>query len=126
MAEMQKQLQSLTEDYQKLQLELQSTVEARQKLESQLQENKGVQTEFSNLSDDANIYKLVGPVLLKQDKTEAVSAVEGRLSFIEKEIARIEKNLNEAQGKIEEKKIAIIRIQTLYQQQAQQAQAASS
>jgi prefoldin beta subunit len=38
------------------------------------------------LKDDANIYKLVGPVLLKQDKTEAVMAVDGRLEFIENEM----------------------------------------
>jgi prefoldin beta subunit len=38
------------------------------------------------LKDDANIYKLVGPVLLKQDKTEAVMAVDGRLDFINKEM----------------------------------------
>jgi prefoldin beta subunit len=38
------------------------------------------------LNDDSNIYKLVGPVLLKQDKSEAVLAVDGRLEFIEKEM----------------------------------------
>lgn len=67
-------------------LELQSVVEARQKLEAQQQENQGVQKEFAKLPDDANIYKLVGPVLLKQEKTEAVMAVDGRLEYIEKEM----------------------------------------
>jgi prefoldin beta subunit len=38
------------------------------------------------LKDEANIYKLVGPVLLKQDKTEAVLAVDGRLEYIENEM----------------------------------------
>lgn len=42
--------------------------------------------EFASLEDDANIYKLVGPVLLKQEKTEAVMAVDGRLEFIENEM----------------------------------------
>lgn len=41
--------------------------------------------EFSKLAEDANIYKLVGPVLLKQEKSEAVLAVNGRLQYIEKE-----------------------------------------
>lgn len=45
-----------------------------------------MQSEFAQLDDDSNIYKLVGPVLLKQDKTEAVMAVNGRLEFIEKEM----------------------------------------
>lgn len=38
--------------------------------------------EFETLTDDANVFKLVGPVLLKQDKDEAVAAVDGRLEFI--------------------------------------------
>ena len=42
--------------------------------------------EFANLSEAASIYKLVGPVLLKQDHSEAVLAVDGRLEFIEKEM----------------------------------------
>lgn len=62
-------------------------MDARQKLESQQQENEGVQAEFAQLDDDSNIYKLVGPVLLKQEKTEATMAVKGRLEFIEKEMS---------------------------------------
>jgi len=62
--------------------DLQNTVSARDRLETQQQENRGVQKEFASLDDEANIYKLVGPVLLKQDKAEAVLAVDGRLEFI--------------------------------------------
>jgi len=67
--------------------ELEGLVDARQKLESQQQENEGVQTEFAGLDDESNIYKLVGPVLLKQDKSEATMAVNSRLEFIEKEMS---------------------------------------
>lgn len=67
-------------------LELSSLVSARQKLESQQQENESVQKEFKTIDDDAKIYKLVGPVLLKQDPSEAKSTVEGRLEFIVKEM----------------------------------------
>jgi prefoldin beta subunit len=38
--------------------------------------------EFENLEEDETIYKLVGPVLLKQDKFEAEGTVKGRLEFI--------------------------------------------
>lgn len=34
----------------------------------------------------APIYKLIGPVLLKQDRSEAVLTVNGRVEFIEKEM----------------------------------------
>lgn len=38
--------------------------------------------EFENIEEDETIYKLVGPVLLKQDKFEAEGTVKGRLEFI--------------------------------------------
>lgn len=44
------------------------------------------QKEFGKLKDDETIYKLIGPVLLEQDKTEAESTVNGRIEFIGKEM----------------------------------------
>ncbi|CAC9887515.1 MAG: Uncharacterized protein AUREO_003610 [Aureobasidium pullulans] len=134
--EQQKQLQALSDEYTTLQNELQTTVAARQKLESQQQENKGVKSEFANLDDDANIYKLVGPILLKQDATEAKSTVDGRLEFIDKEMSvfvtvlidafsltnrsnRIEKQISDIQAKSEEKKMAVFQLQTDIQQTGQ-------
>lgn len=112
----QKKLQSLSDDYQKLQTDLQSNIEARQKLESQQQENLGVQKEFASLDSSANIYKLVGPVLLKQDRSEAVLAVDGRLEFIDKEIKRVEKQIQDMQTKSENTKMEVYRLQTQMQQ----------
>ncbi|KAL1959799.1 hypothetical protein VTO42DRAFT_944 [Malbranchea cinnamomea] len=117
MADPQKQLQLLSDEYQKLQTELEAVIEAREKLEAQQQENKSVQKEFASLEEDANIYKLIGPVLLKQDKNEAVMAVDGRLDFIEKEIKRIEKQISEIQEKSEQKKMEILAFQSQLQQQ---------
>ncbi|KAF2737960.1 Prefoldin beta-like protein [Polyplosphaeria fusca] len=122
MGDLQKTMQGLSDAYQKLQGELSTAVEAREKLESQQQENTTVSKEFDLLADDANIYKQIGPVLLKQDKTEAVMAVNGRLEFIEKEIKRFEKQIEEIQEKSEKVKMEIIQIQS----QAQQAQATAS
>lgn len=124
MAEQQKQLQDFTDEFSTLQTELQTIVDGRQKLESQQQENEGVQAELDKIPADANVYKLVGPVLLKQDKGEAEMAVKGRLEFIEKEIKRIEKQIGEVQEKSERKKMDIITLQTQMQQLAQ-PQAAS-
>ncbi|KAI4108998.1 MAG: hypothetical protein L6R37_000716 [Teloschistes peruensis] len=83
----QQNLQNLSDEYQKLQTDLQPLIASLRRLESQFQENISVQKEFSNLSDDSKIYKLVGPVLLKQEKAEAESAVEGRLGWIEGEMS---------------------------------------
>ncbi|BCS03384.1 tubulin-binding prefolding complex subunit YKE2 [Aspergillus luchuensis] len=122
MADAQKQMQALTEEFQALQTELDGLVEARQKLESQQQENVGVQKEFNSLDDESNIYKLIGPVLLKQEKSEALMAVNGRLEFIEKEIKRIEGQIQENQDKSDKKRTEIVQFQT----QMQQAAAAAS
>jgi prefoldin beta subunit len=61
-------------------------VSARQQLEAQFQENKIVKEEFGILQDDAKIYKLIGPVLIPQDKAEADLNVEKRLEFINSEM----------------------------------------
>ncbi|EXF73255.1 hypothetical protein COL5a_011910 [Colletotrichum fioriniae] len=124
MAEVQAKLQKLSEEYQALQQELQTTVQSRQKLEAQRQENLGVKEEFDKLKDGEQIYKLVGPVLLKQDKVEAESTVKGRLDFITKEIERHEGLIRDAQSKLEKKKGDIIQIQTSAQAAAAQAQKA--
>ncbi|KAF2260987.1 Prefoldin [Lojkania enalia] len=116
MGDLQKKLQDLSDDYQKLQGELSTAVEAREKLESQQQENTTVKKEFDILDDDADIYKQIGPVLLKQDKTEAVMAVNSRLEFIDKEIKRFEKQIKEIQEKSEKIKMDIIKIQSAAQQ----------
>ncbi|KAK3496160.1 Prefoldin [Neurospora crassa] len=109
---LQLKLQALSDEYQKLNKELQETVLARQKLEAQKQENVSVQNEFEKLKDDEQIFKLVGPVLLKQDKMDAENTVKGRLEFISKEITRLEGVIKETQGKIEKKRTEIIQVQT--------------
>ncbi|KAH7393935.1 Prefoldin [Phaeosphaeria sp. MPI-PUGE-AT-0046c] len=124
MGDVQKKLQELSDSYQTFQGELSGAIEARQKLESQQQENATVKKEFDILDDDANIYKQIGPVLLKQDKTEAVMAVNSRLEYIDKEIKRIEKQIKEIQDKAESVKTEIIKIQSSAQQSQQAAAAA--
>ncbi|KAF9896402.1 hypothetical protein BX616_007528, partial [Lobosporangium transversale] len=85
LATLQKKLETDSTAYQTLQKDYTKAVESRQKLDSQLQENKLVQDEFKVLKDDANIYKLIGPVLVKQDKAEAVTNVDKRIEFIKAE-----------------------------------------
>ncbi|KAL6897170.1 Prefoldin [Trichoderma evansii] len=118
MAEIQAKLQALSEEYQKLQQDLQNTVASRQKLEGQRQENLGVQKEFENIGEDEVVYKLVGPVLLKQETFEAESTVKGRLDFIGGEITRLEGQIKETQENIEKKKTEIIQLQAGAQQAA--------
>ena len=99
--------------------DLQGAVEARQKLEAQHSENEAVKKEFDGLKDDAGIYKLVGPVLLKQDRVEAVSAVDGRLEYIGKEITRTEERIKDLQGAADNKRVELMQLQQQMQMAAQ-------
>lgn len=100
-------------------IDLQSAVDARQRLEAQQQENKAVQKEFDGLAEDAGIYKLVGPVLLKQDRNEAVNAVSGRLDYIGKEITRTESRIKELQAGSNKMQLETVQLQQKIQTAAQ-------
>ncbi|KAK9468316.1 Prefoldin [Lipomyces arxii] len=114
----QAQYEKMTEDFRATQTSLSTFVEARQQLESQYQENKIVQKEFSILDDDSKIYKLIGPVLVPQDKSEAVINVDKRLEFIESEIKRIENEINDTRTTSEKKRAELIAFQTQIQEKA--------
>lgn len=111
MAEAQANFQKVSDEFQDIQKELQNAIASRQKLEAQRQENLNVEKEFANLKDGEKIYKLVGPVLLEQDKIEAESTVKGRLEFIGSELSRVDKQISDIQVKLEKKKNEIIHIQ---------------
>ena len=88
-------------------------------------ENEMVMAEFKMLDEDANVFKMVGPILAKQSVFECKDVVQQRISFIDKEIARLETLENEFQGKITDKTNAVKKLQTDFQKiviQAQQAQ----
>lgn len=99
--------------------DLQTTIDARQKLESQQQENKAVKKEFDGLSDDAKVFKMVGPVLLKQERSEALTAVNGRLEFIAKSIKDTEDRIKELQETNDKKRMELMQLQQKMQSAAQ-------
>ncbi|KAG4303958.1 hypothetical protein PORY_002611 [Pneumocystis oryctolagi] len=113
---LQSKLETISKNYQKTQNELFKIIEARQKLSSQLQENKLVQKEFSILENDAIIYKLTGPVLVKQEKSEAILNVKKRLEYIETEIKRLEIQIKKHNQSLEEQKLDIFKLQTQIQE----------
>ncbi|KAG2226522.1 hypothetical protein INT45_014266 [Circinella minor] len=109
-------LETESRAFQQLQKELSTAIEARQRLDSQQQENEVVSKEFEHLEDDASIFKLIGPVLVKQEKGEAVGNVKNRLELINKEIERIEKQLQDLTEKSEKKKGELAQLQMQFQQ----------
>jgi prefoldin beta subunit len=85
-------------------------------------ENDMVLTEFNFLAEDANVYKLVGPVLAKQDLAECKGNVTKRIEFIDREIARLATLETEFQGKVTDKTAAIKNMQNDMQRIVNQAQ----
>ncbi|PPQ67050.1 hypothetical protein CVT25_005651 [Psilocybe cyanescens] len=80
-------LQQASVEFQNLQSDLSRVVEARQRLDAQLSENELVKKEFAALTAENTVYKLIGPVLVKQDQAEAKSNVDTRLDYIRSEMS---------------------------------------
>ncbi|EFC46227.1 predicted protein, partial [Naegleria gruberi] len=79
--------------------EVQVILAKQQSLLAQKNENDTVKLEFDLIdetSDEVEVYKLIGPVLIKQDAAEAKSNVEKRLEFIKKEVENADKKIEES------------------------------
>lgn len=115
MAKVQEQLQLALESYQKLQKDIQKLVTGRQQLDAQYNENKIVKDELDVLEAGANVYKLTGPVLVKQDLAEAKLNVQKRLDYIQGELKRHEKSIKDLQSKQEFQRETLAKLQQQYQ-----------
>ncbi|GAB9468450.1 hypothetical protein Gpo141_00005766 [Globisporangium polare] len=91
--------------YRVLQEEVQVLATQRQQYAQQANENTMVKKELDLLGDDAKVYKLIGPVLLKQDVNEAKANVNKRLEFINNELGKVN-------GKIDLKEKDAVEIRT--------------
>lgn len=77
----------------KIQEELQKTVESKVQYETQIQENEMVKKELELAKPDHAIYKLMGPLLVTQERDEAIHNVTKRLEFMRGMIASIDVKL---------------------------------
>lgn len=99
--EIQKKLQKELEAYHSAQKDYQKAVAHKQQLDSQLNENKAVKEELMLLKKDAEVFKLIGPVLVKQDLEEARQNVSKRMDYISKEIKRADDHISALENKQE-------------------------
>ncbi|XP_043113447.1 prefoldin subunit 6 isoform X2 [Puntigrus tetrazona] len=97
------------------------SMSARQKLEAQLTENNIVKEELTMLDSQNTVYKLIGPVLVKQDLDEAKATVSKRLEYINGEIQRYETVLKEMERKSEQHREVLSSLQQEYQRAQGQA-----
>ncbi|KAJ8449939.1 hypothetical protein Cgig2_029301 [Carnegiea gigantea] len=85
--------------------------EIRKKYTVQLGENELVLKELDLLNEDANVYKLIGPVLVKQDLAEANANVRKRIEYISAELKRLDATLQDMEEKQNSKKEGILKVQ---------------
>lgn len=85
----------------------------RAKYMGQQQETIMVKKELEVLDDDAVLYKLVGPVLIKQEVMESKMNVDSRLKYFTEELARIDAATKENQEQQEKQKEKIMALQEL-------------
>ncbi|GMH01490.1 hypothetical protein Nepgr_003329 [Nepenthes gracilis] len=109
--ELQLELETKANDLRKLQKDIAKNHEVRKKYTVQLGENELVLKELELLNDDANVYKLIGPVLVKQDLAEANANVRKRIDYISAELKRLDSTLNDMEEKQNSKKEGILKIQ---------------
>lgn len=113
------------QDIQKIQREYTQAMVELQQLEVQFQESNIVKDEFGKLGDDSKIYKLIGPVLVPQEKDEADTNVAKRLEFIttqksqaETKIEKLRERMQKAQIELREQQIKAAVDQQQQQQKA--------
>eukprot|EP00955_Chlamydomonas_euryale_P048261 353923-Chlamydomonas_euryale.AAC.3 len=63
--------------------------------------------ELGRLDDDANVFKMIGPAMIKQDLVEAKSNINKRIEYIKGEIGRTDGKIKGIEGKLKEKEAEV-------------------
>ena len=87
-------------------------------LSSQKSENESVKREFEVLKPDGVIWKLVGPIMVKQDRDDAKANVDKRIEFINGDISKAEDAIKTLEEIFETKRTELMKIQEAAQAQA--------
>ncbi|KAI3898457.1 hypothetical protein MKX03_001355 [Papaver bracteatum] len=109
--ELQRDLENKANDLSKLQKDIAKNHQVRKKYTIQLGENELVLKELDLLNEDANVFKLIGPVLVKQDMAEANANVRKRIEYISAELKRLDATVQDLEDKQNSKKEAIYKLQ---------------
>uniref|UniRef100_A0A1A9WSR1 Probable prefoldin subunit 6 n=1 Tax=Glossina brevipalpis TaxID=37001 RepID=A0A1A9WSR1_9MUSC len=110
-----KKLQSELEAYQNLQKSFGKLMKQRTILEGQLNENKIVFEELKLLGLENKVYKLYGPVLVKQDLEESRQNVGKRIEYISKELKRSNETLEGLEKDMIKHRETVQKLQQQYQ-----------
>ncbi|KAG2389130.1 hypothetical protein C9374_014530 [Naegleria lovaniensis] len=118
------QINAQQEEVNKINAEIQTQLAKQQSLQAQKNENENVKLEFDIIDESSGVevFKLIGPVLVKQDYSEAKSNVEKRLEFIKKEVENAEKKIEDLLQKKQTLEKSMVEISNWVQQRVAQIQ----
>lgn len=91
--DLQREMDALQQTYIKLQ-------QNKSKLIDIQHENEQVKQDMAALKSDAQVYQMVGPVLVPKTQGEAKTAVNDKLTFIKDQLASIDTRMKELEGKM--------------------------
>ncbi|KAF4677491.1 dolichyl-phosphate beta-glucosyltransferase [Perkinsus chesapeaki] len=100
---LQNQYQETVAEIQDVQERLQKLYGKVRTLTAQKSENEQVKKEFDVLEEDGVIWKLVGPIMVRQDRDDAVSNVEKRLEFITSDLDKTNETVKGLEEKLQKK-----------------------
>ncbi|VVC29152.1 Prefoldin beta-like [Cinara cedri] len=115
--ELQKQFQRELDAFKQCQKEVNQLTGMRQQLDGQLNENSIVKEELSLLKPTGEVYKMVGPILLRQDYTEAKENIDKRMNYIQKELTRIDGRITSLEKQQDEYRDKLTKLQQQFQAQ---------
>ncbi|WOL02101.1 prefoldin subunit 6 [Canna indica] len=109
--ELQRDLENQANALSKIQKDIAKNHQVRKQYTIQLGENELVLKELELLKEDSNVYKLIGPVLVKQDLAEANANVRKRIEYISAELKRLDGTLQDLEDKQNSKKESVLKLQ---------------
>lgn len=119
--ELQKEFQKELDSFKQCQKEVNQLSGMRQQLNSQLNENAIVKEELALLKSSGEVYKMVGPILLRQDHTEAKENIEKRMSYIKNELKRIDDRIQSLESKQGDYRNKLTKLQQQFQVQQEKS-----
>merc|ERR1740117_1685913 len=108
-------LETVVNELREAQNGLQTLANSRNTLQTQMHENEMVNAEFKLLEEDASVFKLVGPVLVKQDLQEARANIQKRMEFIKIEITRLDNQFKEKEKLVKSRRDTVMQMQAAMQ-----------
>ncbi|CAL9119456.1 prefoldin subunit 6-like [Musa acuminata AAA Group] len=109
--ELQRDLENQANALSKIQKDIAKNHQVRKQYTIQLGENELVLKELELLNENSNVYKLIGPVLVKQDLAEANANVRKRIEYISAELKRLDGTLQDLEDKQNSKKESVLKLQ---------------